>query len=248
MVYVGKACLFNFLTKYQFSLAVRHEVSLAPGLLHWAYHASGAEKGVEAIKKVAVAAFVPPNSAMMADIDNSRAYKAALAAAPATARKSTTLTGSVQFVLHENLARKRQADPAALADVGKTTVVARFGKKRPAAARPKKPKNEVVLPSVKDYLASDGHVAASPDDQVMEVLSNKQLADLVEQQLKRLGLDDDTIGQMPPVLTEPANLTASVGGLRPGPIKHTFTQKVSDWKGGFPDRPVALPTEASPTT
>ena len=78
----------------------------------------------------------------------------------------------MQFILHEKLARLAELDPAALTEVGKTTVLARFSSKRAAASGRQNP-NEVVVPPLEAYLAKDGHVDPGADAQVTEVLSSE---------------------------------------------------------------------------
>ena len=51
----------------------------------------------------------------------------------------------------------------------------------------------------------------------------------MEDLLRQLGIDDNTFGALPWTLTEPAHLAGAAGGVRPGPIRHTFV-KQGQWK------------------
>jgi hypothetical protein len=231
MLYVGPARLFTYgNVSYQARVNIRHEKNVGPGLFQWLYHdvrdnkAAGTIGGVEAAKGALKAAAQALNPISPAKVPIVTSEPAVPAPPKVEATRAKTLPGSVQFILHENLARAVPPAGAAVRDVGAMTVETRFGAKHPSGKRTG-PAGEVILPAVKKYLGDDGHVVVNADDQVMEVLSSDQLAKEVRDVLVRAGLDDDTIGDMPHTLTEPAHLAGATGGLRPGPIKHTFVKR-----------------------
>ena len=177
---------------------------------------------------------VAPQSTFMAAIRAAQAqaadireFEATLAVAPVSATRESTLPGSVQFIIHERLARPAEPDAAGLAAVGRTTTVAEFSSQRPWGGGQGKP-NEIVLPPLTDFLAADGHVDPGADGQVMEVLTS-ELGGIVEGLLRQLGIDASAVGALPWTLTEPAHLAATAGGVRPGPVRHTFV-KQGQWK------------------
>src|ERR1700683_4393014 len=147
MLYRGPARLFTYNdVEYKIEVSIRPKPGLSvPGLAHW---------GAKAVVEKAAEALWP-----------------APAAQPAATGKST-LTGSVQFISHEELARDNPVDPAAVRNVGRVEVLETFGKgQRGWAAVKGGARTPVVLPSVTPHL-KDGRVeVVNPDDQVMEVLT-----------------------------------------------------------------------------
>src|SRR5260370_6080469 len=59
----------------------------------------------------------------------------------------------------------------------------------------------------------------------MEGASNDEVGRIVADLLKQVGMDEDTVGDVPWTLTEPAHLEGAAGTVRPGAIKHTFVRK-----------------------
>ena len=168
-----------------------------------------------------------------------RAWEAQLAAAPDSATRESTVDGSVQFILHEKLARPAELDDAALAEVGRTEVLARFSSKQATASGHKA--KDVVVPPFGPYLAADGRVDPDADAQVMEVLSSK-LGDHVKEVLKELGIDDNTFSDRPWDLTEPMHLEGAAGAVRPGSIRHVLVKK-----GLWKDKHVTIELEGAAT-
>ena len=213
MLYVGPARLFTYDdVRYKINVQVRHQANVSiPGLADWWGHE-------------AVAALRQAPAASAAGVQEPAAADAGLTRA---------LPGLVQFISHEDLAREAPVDRAEVREVGRTRVIHRFGEKKGSvAARAGRtaelvggPASQVTLPSIEQYLASDGHVVIDADAQVMEVLTSHELGQIVHKLLTDVGLDDDTIRDLPWVLTEPAHIAAAVGGVRPGAIKHSFVMQ-----------------------
>ncbi len=225
MLYRGPARLFTYDdVEYKIEVDVRHQPGLSlPGLGHW---------GTQAVADRAVQAL---------------GLRPEQAAQPRGTGKST-LTGSVQFISHEELARDKPVDPAAVRNVGQIDVLENFGKgQRGWAAAAGGARTPVELPPVTPYLGEDGHVVVNPDDQVMEVLTPHPFAEIIKTLLVDAGLGDDEIGDTLRVLTEPAHLAAAIGGIRPGEIRHAFVKKANPLKFEFQDRHVGLTIEGFPT-
>ena len=225
MLYRGPARLFTFDdVEYKIEVNLRHKAGLSvPGLGHW---------GTQAVVERTAQAF-------------------GLRPAPATqpgATAKSTLTGSVQFISHEELARDNPVDPAAVRNVGQVEVLQSFGKgQRGWAAVKGGARTPVELPAVTPHLGEDGHVVVNPDDQMMEVLTPHPFPLMIKTILHEAGLSENEIGDAHKVLTDPAHLAAAIGGIRPGEIRHTFVKKANPLKFEFQDRHVVLTIEGFPT-
>ena len=239
MLYVGPARLFTYdNVKYQIDVKVRHQTNISPGLAHWWGHVL-ADEAASAARNVASALSAPGQPP---------------AANPAAALTST-LPGLVQFISHEDLAREAPVDRAEVREVGRTEVIDRFGKRQDwlkgrigrTATLDGRPAAEVRLPAIGRYLAGDGHVVIDADAQVMGVLTGRQFGQIVRDLLAEVGLDDDTVRDLPWVITEPAHVAAAVGGVRPGAIRHTFIKRGNPAKTELQDRHAVLTIEGFPT-
>ncbi len=237
MLYVGPARLFTYDdVTYRVDVRVRHQANISiPGLADWLGHAL-------------VARALTGGRASAGD--------QARAGTPAGTALTSKLPGLVQFISHEDLAREAPVDPAAVkGEVGKTEVRQRFGRQRDwlaaragrTAALDGRTATEVKLPSIEKYLAGDGHVVIDADAQVMEVLTSHDFGKEIHDLLTEVGLHDDTVRDLPWVLTEPAHLAAAVGGVRPGAVRHTFVMPGNPAKGEFQDRHAVLTIEGFPT-
>ncbi len=232
MLYEGPACLFTFNgVTYLITINIRHQASLSvPGLAQWLYHV-----------------ILDPVKARLESLSGRQDTALVEAEQPKGAASEDTLTGSVQFISHEELARQHPVDPADVTEVGKTRELAKFAQRQKyAGTKVGGVATPVVLPAIRGYLG-DGQVVINPDDQVMGALGSGDLSKIVHGLLIDAGLDQDTVRDLPTVLTEPANLAAAIGGIRPGPIKHTFVRKGNLLKGELQDRHAVLTIEGFPT-
>ena len=224
MLYRGPARLFTYDdVELKIQVKVRHQVGVsAPGLAQWLSYAA-ADKAAAVVAR-------PP------------------AAPPEEVIGRKTLTGSVQFISHEELARDHPVEPRRVQDVGVIEVMEIFGHgQRGWSAIKGGAVTPVQLPAVTPYLGDGGHVVVNADDQVMEVLSPHIFGMIIHSLLADAGLDAGAVGDLPWVLTEPAHLAAAFGGVRPGPIRHTFVKKGNPAKLEFADRHVTLTIEGFPT-
>src|SRR5260370_16978086 len=76
----------------------------------------------------------------------------------------------------------------------------------------------------------------------MEGASNDEVGRIVADLLKQVGMDEDTVADVPWTLAEPAHLEGAAGAVRPGAIKHTFVRK-----GVFKDKHAVVTIEGFAT-
>src|SRR5260370_6254269 len=113
MLYRGPARLFTYDdVQYTIKLEIRHQAGASvPGLAHWVWHVV-----------LDWAAYAAAVLGYPASGESNGTPAPAQAAEPAGATRQDTLTGSGQFISHEELARHHPADPEPLIDAGKTEV------------------------------------------------------------------------------------------------------------------------------